>query len=105
GRDRLRPAARPAHRPRQHRDQGDQGNCPAGGGVQRIPSLAESPSNQRRRLKTEGSPDPAQGGSLWFYVLVDMEEIVRIILPLDLNQLVVILTVVDLNLVVIVVLH
>src|SRR5260370_24725210 len=47
----------------------------------------------------------AGGGSLWRYVLVDVEEVSGIVLPLDLNQLIIVLAVVDLNLAVIVVLH
>ena len=45
------------------------------------------------------------GGSLWRYVLVDVEEVIGIVLPLDLNQPIIVLAVVDLDLAVVVVLH
>src|SRR5580704_12344040 len=44
-------------------------------------------------------------GSLWRYVLVDVEEVIGIVLPLDLNQPIIVLAVVDLDLAVVVVLH
>src|SRR5580704_862591 len=47
----------------------------------------------------------AGGGSLWRYVLVDVEEVIGIVVPLDLNQPIIVLAVVDLDLAVIVVLH
>ena len=57
--DRLRPAARPGHRPGQHGEQGDQRDRLAGDGVQRIPSPGRcggSPSNQK------GAPGAARDG-------------------------------------------